>query len=689
MALVSFFSSKTSRFLPNFWSTRRLASKTGCQIGSSRCLSVGTVRSAPDRAQKPVNYEKTFADSLHNRDEIWGKASDDIVWTKKWDKVLDETDPIFPQWFPGGELSFCYNGIDRHVDEGRGDQVAIVFDSPVTDTIERITYRELQEQVAKFASVLVEQGVKRGDRVLIYMPMIPQAMVAMWAANRIGAVHSLVFGGFAAKELSTRIAHAEPKVIVSANVGIEPNRVIDYKSLLDEAIRLSGFQPNVSIIYQREGYEPAELNRGRDISFDEAMDYAGRHDCVSIGAMDPLYLLYTSGTTGLPKAVVRPAGGYAVVLKWSMWNIYGMNPGDTWWAASDLGWVVGHSYINYAPLLNANPTVLFEGKPVGTPDASTYFRVISQHNVAAMFLAPTALRAIRKEDPEAKLGKEWPLNQFKYVFVAGEHCDHDTMEWTKSIFKTPVLDNWWQTETGWPMTSTCVGLGNNLHPVAGVSGRPVPGWDVKVLKKDMTECDKSELGNIVVKLPLPPGSFSTIYKNDERFKHLYFENFPGYYDTMDAGMCDSEGYISVMSRVDDVINVAGHRLSTGGLEEAILNHRSIADAAVIGLPDKLKGSVPLGLCVLQHSEDKTEQQIREEIIQHIRDVIGPVASFKLIIFVDRLPKTRSGKIARSTISAMAAGKPYKIPITIEDASVYPHIISAMRQAGFDATEPDP
>ncbi|XP_013403467.1 acyl-CoA synthetase short-chain family member 3, mitochondrial [Lingula anatina] len=634
-------------------------------------------------------YNNAFMKSKTKPDEFWAEAAENISWMKKFDKVLDNSNPPFSKWFVGGQLNTCYNAIDRHVEQGYGDHVAVIHDSPVTNTQQKITFAQLQDQVSRFAGALTKHGVKKGEVVLIYMPMIPEAIIAMLACARIGAVHSLVFGGFAAKELSTRIAHAEPKVIVSANCGIEPGRVVSYKPILDEAIQLSGFQPNACLIYNRTCSEAsglplpaADMTSGRDYDFVEELSTSQPHDCVPVDATDPVYLLYTSGTTGLPKAVVRPSGGHAVALHWSMWNIYGMRPREVWWAASDLGWVVGHSYICYAPLLHGNTTVIFEGKPVGTPDAGVFFRVLEEHEVSSMFVAPTALRAIRREDPDAVLSKKYTPKKFRGLFVAGEHCDHETMEWARDILHKPILDNWWQTETGWAITSTCVGLANHLYPPPGVAGKPVPGYDVKVIRDDGSECIDDELGNIVVKLPLPPGTFSTLYKADERFRDVYFKKFPGYYDTMDAGFRDHLGNIAVMARADDVINVAGHRLSTGQLEEVMLELNELAECAVVGVKDSLKGQIPIGLCVLKAGVTKPHDEIIASVVKQVRDHIGPVASFKKAVIVHKLPKTRSGKIARNTIAAMADGKPFKIPVTIEDAGVYPDIKRALQGIGL-------
>ncbi|XP_071181901.1 acyl-CoA synthetase short-chain family member 3, mitochondrial-like isoform X2 [Mytilus edulis] len=634
-------------------------------------------------------YDDNFLRSINSPEDFWAEQAEQIVWHKKWDKVLDNSNPPFSRWFVGGELNTCYNAVDRHVEAGNGEQVAIIYDSPITKQVQHITYKELLDEVSKFASVLRKYGVEKGDRVLIYMPMIPQAVIAMLASARIGAIHSLVFGGFAAKELGTRIDHAKPKVVVSASCGVEPGKSVPYKPMLDGALSSIDFKPNKCVIYNRPGFQIAALNHKMDVDWQLEMLEASPVDCVPVLATDPIYILYTSGTTGLPKAVVRPSGGHAVVLKWSMWNIYGLKPKDVWWAASDLGWVVGHSYIAYAPLLNGNTTILFEGKPVGTPDPGVYFRILREHDVKAMFVAPTALRAVRREDPEADYAKKYkPLHEFQALFVAGEHCDKETMEWSRNALEgKPVLDNWWQTETGWAITSTCAGMGMNLKPPTGTAGKAVPGWDVKVLRKDLTTADPGELGQIAVKLPLPPGAFSTLWESEERFKDTYYKTIPGYYDTMDAGFMDEEGYVSVMARTDDVINVAGHRLSTGQLEEAMLESEYLAEAAVVGIPDELKGEVPLGLCVLKHGITVDNEKIFDNVRGQVRKNIGPVASFNLMVVVPKLPKTRSGKIARNTIAAMAAGKEYKIPVTIEDASVYPAIQSALKIIGYPKNTP--
>ncbi|XP_075712910.1 acyl-CoA synthetase short-chain family member 3, mitochondrial [Rhinoderma darwinii] len=624
------------------------------------------------------DYDQVFNSSVQDPERVWGMAAENIAWFKPWTKIIDNSNPPFTEWFVGGELNVCYNAIDRHIESGRGNQVAVIHDSPVTGTKQAITYQEIYEQVSRLAAVMTKYGVKTGDRVVIYMPMIPQAMFTMLACARIGAIHSLIFGGFAPKELSVRIDHAKPKLIVTATFGIEPGRMVAYVPLVEKALEMAQHKPEKVLIYSRPNMEQVPLTPGRDLDWTEEIAKAHPRDCVSLPSSHPLYVLYTSGTTGLPKGVVRSTAGYAVMLNWTMSAIYGLKPGEVWWAASDLGWVVGHSYICYGPLLHGNTSVLFEGKPVGTPDASAYFRVLSEHGVAAMFTAPTAIRAIRQQDPEAALGKQYSLSKFRTLFVAGERCDVETLEWSKRIFKVPVLDHWWQTETGSPITATCTGLGNSLTPPSGQAGKPVPGYNVKVVDSHMQEVMPNTLGNIVVTLPLPPGAFSTLWKNEEMFKSLYFTKFPGYYDTMDAGYMDEDGYVYVLSRVDDVINVAGHRLSAGAIEESVLLHKAVVDCAVVGLEDPLKGHVPLAICVLRNGVEKSNDKLIEEIVLLVREHIGPVAAFRKVIIVKQLPKTRSGKIPRSTLAALANGKPYKIGSTIEDPSVFQDIEEAVK-----------
>ncbi|XP_062853172.1 acyl-CoA synthetase short-chain family member 3, mitochondrial isoform X2 [Trichomycterus rosablanca] len=573
----------------------------------------------------------------------------------------------------------CYNAVDRHVESGRGDQPAIIHDSPVTDTKRIITYRELHHEVSRLAGVLVKHGVKKGDVVVIYMPMVPQAMFTMLACARIGAPHSLIFGGFASKELSVRIDHAKPKLLVTASFGIEPGRRVHYIPLVEKALELSSHKPHKVLIYNRPGVEKVTTRPELSLDWEEEMSKARPHDCVSVPANHPLYILYTSGTTGTPKGVVRDTGGYAVMLNWTMSSVYGLKPGEVWWAASDLGWVVGHSYICYAPLLHGNTTVLYEGKPVGTPDPGAFFRVMSEHGTAAVFTAPTAIRAIRQQDPHTEYGKKYRLDRLRFLFVAGERCDLETLQWAKKSFGVPVLDHWWQTESGSPITASCIGLGNSLSPPAGTAGKPVPGYNVTVIDDEKHPVEPNTLGNIVVTLPLPPGAALSLWQNEELYKRLYFTKFPGYYDTMDAGFMDEDGFVYIMSRSDDVINVAGHRLSTGALEECVLKHPGVVDCAVVGLEDSLKGHVPLALCVLRHDYEKNTDTLLNDLIRLVRENIGPVAAFRKVLFVRCLPKTRSGKIPRSSLGNLVNGKPYKITPTIEDPSVFKDIEETVRK----------
>uniref|UniRef100_A0A4W6BYM8 Acyl-CoA synthetase short-chain family member 3, mitochondrial n=1 Tax=Lates calcarifer TaxID=8187 RepID=A0A4W6BYM8_LATCA len=605
-------------------------------------------------------YSRAFATARDDPEQFWGEMGQDINWFEPWSKTLHAEDPVFPNWFIGGKLNMCYNAVDRHVESGRGEQPAIIYDSPVTGTKQIITFRELQDQVSRLAGVLVKNGVRKGDLVVIYMPMVPQAMFTMLACARIGAPHSLIFGGFASKELSVRINHAKPKLMVTASFGIEPGRRVEYIPLVEKALEMSSHRPSKVLIYNRPNMEKVSMSLELSLDWEEEMATAQAHDCVSVPSNHPLYVLYTSGTTGTPKGVVRDTAGYAVMLKWTMSNIYGLSPGDVWWAASDLGWVVGHSYICYGPLLHGNSTVLYEGKPVGTPDPGAFFRVLSEHRASSMFTAPTAIRAIRQQDPQAEVGKKYPLSSLRSLFLAGERCDVETLQWAKRSFGVPVLDHWWQTETGSAITSSCIGLGNSLTPPAGQAGKPVPGYNVTVIDDDMQEVKPRTLGNIVVRLPLPPGAALSLWQNRDLFRELYFTKFPGYYDTMDAGFMDEEGFLYIMSRSDDVINVAGHRLSAGALEESVLQHPAVGDCAVVGLEDTLKGHVPLALCVLKNGVHKTQQEITDEMVKLVRDTIGPVAAFRKVLFVRGLPKTRSGKIPRSSLANLVNGKPYKV-----------------------------
>ncbi len=626
-------------------------------------------------------YDEAFDRSINDPNSFWGEVAEDVHWYKKWDKVLDDSNPPFYRWFVGGELNTCYNALDVHIDNGRGDQLAMVYDSPVTESVKKYTYTALRDEVAKFAGALAAQGVTKGDRVLIYMPMIPEAVIAMLACARLGAVHSVVFGGFAAKELATRINDAKPKVIVSASCGIEVARIIAYKPLLDGAIDMADSKPEKCIIIQRP-METATMVEGRDLDWNEAMAQATPHDCVPVAATDPLYILYTSGTTGQPKGVVRDNGGHVVALKWTMKAVYNVDAGDTYWAASDVGWVVGHSYIVYGPLFRGCTTILFEGKPVGTPDAGVFWRVISDHNVKCMFTAPTAFRAIKREDPSAELIKNYDLSNFKALFLAGERLDPDTLKWAESNLGVPVIDHWWQTETGWAICANCLGL-HQFDIKEGSPTKPAPGWNLNVLDPESREpVGSGDIGALVVKLPLPPGTLPTLWNNDERFIESYMGEFPGYYKTADAGYIDADGYAFVMARTDDIINVAGHRLSTGAMEEVLADHPDVAECAVLGVDDQLKGQVPIGFIVLNAGVDRDQGEIIKEVIQMVRDRIGPVASFKTATVVKRLPKTRSGKILRGTIQKIADNKEYKTPATIDDPAILEEIEDALNDIGL-------
>jgi propionyl-CoA synthetase len=570
------------------------------------------------------------------------------------------------------------------VERGRADQEALIYDSPITDTQKIYTYSELLEEVQTLGAVLQGYGVEKGDRVIVYMPAIPQAAIAMLACARIGAIHSVVFGGFAAAELATRIDDAKPKFVLTASCGIEPARVVEYKPLLDEAIELSTFKPDGVLLYQREQAK-ASMVEGRDHDWDAEMAHArseGRKaSCVEVAATDPLYILYTSGTTGEPKGVVRDNGGHMVALYWSMKNIYGVEPGEVYWAASDVGWVVGHSYIVYAPLLHGNTSIIFEGKPIGTPDAGVFWRVISEHKVAAMFTAPTAFRAIKKEDPDGKLIKDYDLSAFRALFLAGERADPDTIQWAEKHLEVPVYDHWWQTETGWTIAGNPVGLGA-LPVKYGSPTVAMPGYDIRILDDNCNEMPTGETGAISLKLPLPPSCLPTLWNNDKRFKESYLDDFPGYYMTSDAGFVDEDGYVYVMARTDDIINVAGHRLSTGGMEEVIATHPDVAECAVIGIADQLKGQVPAGFIVINSGVERETSEIEGEVVKLVREKIGPVAAFKLAMAVPRLPKTRSGKILRGTMRKIADGEDYKMPATIDDPVILDEITDVLKGRGI-------
>ena len=612
--------------------------------------------------------------------DLWKQAAENIHWFRAPTTVLDDSNPPFYRWYPDGVTNACYNALDLHVEQGRGDQTALFYDSPVTDTRRQYSYAQLLEEVATFAGVLAGRGVEKGDRVIVYMPMVPEALIAMLACARLGAVHSVVFGGFASNELAVRIDDATPKLIVSASCGVEPNRVVPYKPLLDEAIELAAHKPDSCVILQRPMLE-ASLVDGRDVDWAEATAAAKPVDCVPVNANDPLYILYTSGTTGQPKGVVRDTGGSIVVLKWTMKNVYNVEPGDVYWAASDVGWVVGHSYIVYGPLFAGNTTVMYEGKPVGTPDPGAFWRIIQDYRVKVMFTAPTAFRAIKKEDPEGDYLEKYDLSSLQALFLAGERCDPHTLEWAQDKLGVPVIDHWWQTETGWPICSNCLGI-ELLPIVPGSPARAVPGYDVQVLDQDGKPMQAGEIGALVVKNPLPPGTFTTLWNAEDRFVSSYFETFPGYYETGDAGYIDENGYVFVMARTDDVINVAGHRLSTGAMEEVLADHKDVAECAVIGVADPMKGQLPLGLLVLNAGVTRDPDEIVAETIQHVRDRIGPVAAFKLCAVVDRLPKTRSGKILRGTMRSIADGQSWKMPATIDDPVILDEISAALRQLGY-------
>jgi propionyl-CoA synthetase len=617
-------------------------------------------------------YAEEFRRSLDDPEGFWRDAAGAIDWTVPPTRILDDSAPPMYRWFPDAELNTCYNALDRHVERGRAEQVALIYDSPVTGQVVRYTYGQLRDQVAKVAGALVDLGVEKGDRVVVYMPMVPEAVMAMLACARLGAVHSVVFGGFAAAELATRISDARPKVIVSASCGIEVNRVIAYKPLLDRAIDLADHKPDYCLIVQRP-QESAALALGRDVDWDAAVSAAEPVDCVPVRATDPLYVLYTSGTTGKPKGVVRDNGGHAVALHWSMKSVYGVDPGEVWWTASDVGWVVGHSYIVYGPLLAGCTTVLYEGKPVGTPDAGAFWRVIAEHGVRVLFTAPTAFRAIRKEDPSGEHPAKHDLSTLRALFLAGERLDPETYRWAGDLLRIPVVDHWWQTETGWPVAANPLGL-EQLPAKAGSPTVPVPGWDVRVLDPSGSPVPPDVDGALVMKLPLPPGALPTLWRDDERYVSSYLSRYPGFYLSGDGGHVDSDGYLYVMGRMDDVINVAGHRLSTGAMEEVLAGHPAVAECAVIGVADALKGQVPRGFVVLKAGADVEPSVVSEQLVQRVRTEIGAVASLRRIDVVAALPKTRSGKILRGSMRAIADGVEQPVPSTIED----PAVLDALR-----------
>jgi len=625
-------------------------------------------------------YTELYQRSLSDPEGFWGEAAQQLTWFKPWDKVLDKSKPPFYRWFVGAEFNTCYNAVDRHVENGRGDQAAIIYDSPVTNTVQTITYSQLKDKVSRFAGALQAAGVVKGDRVIIYMPMIPQSLVAMLGCARIGAIHSVVFGGFAPNELATRINDAKPKAIVSASCGIEGSRVIPYKPLLDQAVNLATHKPEKVIVFARPQAQ-ADLIPGRDLDGDEAMGAAAPVDCVPVESTHPLYILYTSGTTGQPKGVVRDNGGHAVAMNWTMSHIYNAKPGEPYWAASDIGWVVGHSYIVYAPLLHGNTTVVFEGKPVGTPDAGTFWRVISQHKIPTLFTAPTAFRAIKREDFDGNFIKKYDMSHFRALFLAGERSDPNTIQWAEQQLNVPVIDHWWQTETAWAISGNPLGI--EKFPVKyGSATKPMPGWDVRIHNPENEEVPRGDIGAIVVKLPLPPGALMTLWGADDRFAEKYMSEYPGFYQTGDAGFMDEDDYVHIMARTDDIINVAGHRLSTGGMEEVLANHPDVAECAVIGVADELKGQVPLGFVCLKAGVTRDHKEIVQEVIKMVRDQIGAVAAFKQAVVVQRLPKTRSGKILRGTMQKIADSREYKMPATIDDPAILPEIEEALKTLGY-------
>ncbi|MCK5770519.1 propionyl-CoA synthetase [Algiphilus sp.] len=622
-------------------------------------------------------YRRQHRTSIDNPTAFWAEQAEALHWDRRWDSILTHDDPDgAPHWFAGGRLNTCHNAVDRHVEAGRGDTLALIHDSPVTDSVTRYTFRELRDATAALAGALRAHGVGTGDRVVIYMPMVAEAAIAMLACARIGAVHSVVFGGFAAPELAKRIDDARPKLILSASCGIEGSRVIAYKPLLDAALEGASHKPEACIVLQRPQCAAA-LTAGRDHDWREAVSAAEPAECVPVAATDPLYVLYTSGTTGRPKGVVRDNGGHAVALHYSMRAVYDMGPGEVFWAASDVGWVVGHSYIVYAPLLAGCTTVMYEGKPVGTPDAGAFWRVAADHGVKALFTAPTAFRAIKKEDPKGEHLARYDLSAFEALYLAGERCDPDTITWAGDLLKVPVIDHWWQTETGWPIAGICRGLDAGLDVRIGSAGLPVPGYDIAVVDDDGRPLERDAIGNIVVRQPLPPGTLPTLWRDEDGFREHYLARFPGYYLTGDAGRIDADGYVWVMSRIDDIINVAGHRLSTGAMEEVLAGHPDVAECAVIAVADATKGQLPVGMVVLKAGVERDHDTIVEELIARVRSEIGAVAAFKRAFVVARLPKTRSGKVLRKTMRAIANGESPAVPATIDDPAILDEIAGAL------------
>ena len=627
-----------------------------------------------------MGYDEVYGAWQADPEAFWMEAAKAIDWVEMPSRALDDSKAPLYEWFTDGKVNACYNALDRHVENGRAEQVAVIYDSPITGAKAKFTYAEMRDKVALFAGALAAKGVTKGDRVIIYMPMVPEALVAMLACARIGAVHSVVFGGFAANELAVRIDDATPKAIIAASCGLEPGRVVDYKPLLDGAIDLAKHKPEFCVILQRQE-KPAALIEGRDVDWNAAQVGVAPADCVPVEGSHPAYILYTSGTTGAPKGVVRPTGGHLVALNWTMKNVYNVDPGDVFWAASDVGWVVGHSYICYGPLIHGNTTIVFEGKPVGTPDAGTFWRVISEHNVRSFFTAPTAFRAIKRDDPKGELIKDYDISCLNVLYLAGERADPDTIHWAQRTLGVPVIDHWWQTEIGYP--AVCNPVGIELLPVkVGSPSVALPGFDIRVVDEGGKEMKRGELGAIVIKLPLPPGTLPTLWNAEARFRKSYLTTFPGYYETGDAGMIDEDGYLYIMARTDDVINVAGHRLSTGAMEEVLASHEDVAECAVIGVSDELKGQLPLGFLCLNKGCNRPHDEIVKEVVKLVRDKIGPVAAFKLAVVVDRLPKTRSGKILRATMVKIANNQEYKMPATIDDPAILDEIRLALQPLGY-------
>jgi len=627
-----------------------------------------------------MSYKKVYNSWKNDPEAFWMTAADAIDWVRKPSKALfTDRAPLY-EWFSDSEVNTCYNAVDRHVLNGRGDQKAIIYDSPMTGTKYSITFSELLEKVSVLAGALTNKGISKGDRVIIYMPMIPEGIISMLACARIGAIHSVVFGGFAANELAVRIDDAKPKAILAASCGLEPNRIVQYKPLIDQAIELASHKPTTVVVFQRAECK-AELVDGRDHDWNVFQENAEKAPCVPVKGSHPAYILYTSGTTGAPKGVVRPTAGHLVALNWTMKNFYNVDPGEVFWAASDIGWIVGHSYICYAPLIHGNTTLVFEGKPVGTPDAGTFWRVISEHKVSNFFTAPTAFRAIKRMDPKGELKKKYDLSNLRALFLAGERADPDTVNWAENLLQIPIIDHWWQTETGYVIAGNPLGI-EKLPIKVGSPTVPMPGFDIKVLDRSGSELPAGQLGSIAIKLPLPPGTLPTLWNAQDRFESSYLNTFPGYYETGDAGIIDDDGYIYIMARTDDVINVAGHRLSTGAIEEVLANHPDVAECAVIGVSDNLKGQLPVGFLCLTAGVDRDHMIIETECVEMVRKQIGPVAAFKNALVVDRLPKTRSGKILRGTMVKIANNEEFKLPATIDDPVILQEIKDALIKIGY-------